>query len=124
MSSALILHLRSVSSYYNDVNTYITVRIMKKDINVTLGSRIKQLRKERGYTREAFAEKIDVSSRFLADLESGKVGVSISTLKQIALEMNVSSDFLIGITVSENYNPEKEGIIMKINKIPVSILIR
>lgn len=91
---------------------------MKKDINVTLGLRIKKLRKEAGYTREAFAEKIDVSSRFLADLEGGKVGVSISTLKQISLELNTSSDFLIGITDMESDDLERENILMKINKIP------
>lgn len=71
---------------------------MKKEINVTLGERIRTLRKKKGYTREFFAEKLSVSTRFLATVESGEAGVSISTLKNIALLLDTSSDYLIGIT--------------------------
>lgn len=42
-------------------------------INRELGEKIRTVRKARGYTREALAERIDVSSRFLAEIEAGKV---------------------------------------------------
>lgn len=91
---------------------------MQKEINQILGERVKLLRKKNGYTREEFAEKISVSSRFLADLESGKVGVSISTLKIIAQQLNTSSDYLIGITNLNEESLIKSSIIYKINNFP------
>lgn len=91
---------------------------MQKEINQILGERVKLLRKKNGYTREEFAEKISVSSRFLADLESGKVGVSISTLKIIAQQLNTSSDYLIGITNLNEESLIKASILYKINNFP------
>ena len=66
-------------------------------LNLILGERVKSLRLERNITREILAEKIDVSTRFLADVEAGKVGVSLSTLKNLCLALNTSADYLIGI---------------------------
>ncbi len=91
---------------------------MKKPINEILGERIKLLRKKQGYTREGFAEEIDVSTRFLADLEAGKVGVSISTLKAVACKLNVSSDYLLGITDHDILSLAREQAILKLNTIP------
>jgi transcriptional regulator with XRE-family HTH domain len=67
-----------------------------KDINITLGNNIKDIRKKISLTREKLAEKINVSPRFLADVESGKVGVSLSTLKNLCYALNVSADYLLG----------------------------
>lgn len=89
---------------------------MKKEINEVLGSRIKQVRKETGYTREFLAEKISVSTRFLADVETGNVGVSLATLKNIAVVLNVSADYLLGI-VDDSFNDERQTIVNKINRI-------
>ena len=90
---------------------------MKKEINVTLGERIRTLRKKKGYTREFFAEKLSVSTRFLATVESGEAGVSISTLKNIALLLDTSSDYLIGITNDMNEDFYRQSAIKKINSI-------
>lgn len=96
---------------------------MQKEINRILGERVKECRKSKGYTRENFSEIISVSTRFLADVESGKVGVSISTLKSIATALNVSSDFLIGISPEENKEELlRKAIIAKINMIDSSYL--
>lgn len=90
---------------------------MKKEINVILGTRIKERRKVKGYTRENFAEKLSVSTRFLADVESGQVGVSISTLKNISVILDTPTDYLIGITELDNKNICRQNAINKIEKI-------
>ena len=90
---------------------------MKKPINEILGERVKAQRKILGYTRESFAEEIEVSARFLADLEAGKVGVSISTLKTIALKLSVSSDYLIGLTDPDSMTLYREQAILKLSRI-------
>jgi transcriptional regulator with XRE-family HTH domain len=56
------------------------------------------MRKQHNITREKLAEKINVSPRFLAEVESGKVGVSLSTLKSLCYALNISSDYLLGIS--------------------------
>ncbi len=55
-------------------------------------------------TREKLAEKIDVSPRFLADVESGKVGVSLLTLKNLCIALSTSADYLLGLKSDENEN--------------------
>ena len=96
---------------------------MQKEINKILGERVKECRKAKGYTREAFSEIISVSTRFLADVESGKVGVSISTLKNIALALDVSTDYLVGISTTDNKeNMLRYRMISKINLIDSSYL--
>lgn len=66
-------------------------------INRELGEKIKAVRKARGYTQEALAEQIDVSSRFLADIEAGKVGASLITLKRVCQTLGISADYLLGL---------------------------
>lgn len=90
---------------------------MKKEINTILGDRIKEQRKLKGYTREALAEKLSVSTRFLADVESGQVGVSISTLKNISVILDTPTDYLIGITELNTENLLRQSAINKIKKI-------
>lgn len=68
-----------------------------KDVNVILGERIRLGRKANNLTREKLAELIDVSPRFLAEVESGKVGVSLQTLKNISIALSASTDYLLGL---------------------------
>ncbi|MBR6400020.1 MAG: helix-turn-helix domain-containing protein [Firmicutes bacterium] len=76
-----------------------------KEINIILGQKIRETRRTKGITREQLAESIQVSPRFLADVEAGKTGVSLSTLKNLCSVLDVSSDHLLGISV-----PEKKEI--------------
>lgn len=89
----------------------------KKEINIILGERVKACRKKQRLTREQLAEKIDVSTRFLADVEGGVVGVSLSTLKQLCESLSVSADYLIGNSNEES--KEYSIAINKLQKIPV-----
>ncbi len=68
---------------------------MKKDINIEVGARIKEKRKDMKYTREALAELIDISPQFLAQIESGKKGMSFTTLSKLSQVLGVSCDYLI-----------------------------
>lgn len=66
------------------------------DVKVTVGERTRLRRNAIGLTRERLAELIGVSPRFLADVESGKVGVSLATLKRMSTALECTADFLIG----------------------------
>lgn len=68
---------------------------MKKELNIEMGARIKDKRRSLKYTREMLAEMIEISPQFLANIESGKKGMSFETLKKLCQSLGVSSDYII-----------------------------
>ena len=92
-------------------------------INAVLGERVRALRIEKRITREALAERIDVSARFLADVETGKVGVSLTTLKKLCLTLNTCADHLLGISELSDKELLLTEIDSKVKKIDRKYLI-
>lgn len=45
-----------------------------------------------GYTREQFAEKLEVSVSYLAELERGRTGISVKTLVKVCQVLGLSAD--------------------------------
>ena len=58
-------------------------------------ARIRKAREDAGYTREQFAELLDVSNSYLAEVERGRTGVSLKTLTAICNLLGLSADYLI-----------------------------
>ena len=61
----------------------------------SIGERIQQLRKMNGYTREQFSEKINISPKFLYEIEKGQKGFSVAVLFRIAKEFSVTCDYIV-----------------------------
>ncbi len=59
------------------------------DIKKKLGDRIKFLRKQKNFTQEFFAEKINIEPQSLSNIERGKFAPSIETLQKIATALCV-----------------------------------
>lgn len=62
--------------------------------SLDIGLRIRALREANGYTREAFATRINISTKFLYEVESGKKGFSAETLYKISRALSTSSDYI------------------------------
>ena len=60
-----------------------------------VGDRIKKCRETQGYTREKFAELIDVTPRFVYDVEMGNKGMSMGTLIKVGSVLNVPVDYIL-----------------------------
>ncbi len=58
-------------------------------------TRIRQAREELGYTREKFAEKLDVSVSYLAELERGRTGISVKMLIKVCNVLGLSADYVL-----------------------------
>lgn len=58
-------------------------------------TRIRQARENMGYTREKFAEKLDVSVSYLAELERGRTGISVKMLIKICNVLGLSADYVL-----------------------------
>lgn len=75
---------------------------MRKDFEEnenTIGYRISELRKDRGWSQKELAEKIHVASSQISRLESGATeNVSTEILISAAKLFHVSADYLLGLT--------------------------
>ncbi len=57
--------------------------------------RIRKAREDLGYTREKFAEKLDVSVSYLAELERGRTGISVKMLIKVCKVLGLSADYVL-----------------------------
>ena len=57
--------------------------------------RIRKAREELGYTREKFAELLDVSVSYMAEVERGRTGISVKMLVKICHVLGLSADYLL-----------------------------
>ena len=87
---------------------------MRYELYTGIGKRIRDQREKRGLSRENLAERIDVSSRFLADIELGTKGMSLQTLMQLSKVLHVSTDFIL---FGDPDTPSSENIISIISEI-------
>mgnify|MGYP002509561513 CR=1 FL=1 len=60
-----------------------------------IGKRIRAQREFMGYTREQFAELLDVTPKFCSDIELGVKGMSVPTLCKIAQTLRLSTDYIL-----------------------------
>ena len=58
-------------------------------------ARIRKAREDAGYTREQFAELLDVSVSYLAEVERGRTNVSVKTLIKICKLLGLSADYVL-----------------------------
>lgn len=59
------------------------------------GERIKDLRKEMGWTQEVLADKVGVSREFMGKIEKGHHGASVDLLVTLCDCFNTTLDYLV-----------------------------
>lgn len=68
---------------------------------MTLGEKIQKLRKQRGLSQEAFAEKVTVTRQTISKWELGQSLPDLDFIAQLSDIFNVSSDYLIKDEMTE-----------------------
>lgn len=68
--------------------------IKKKDILKVIGTKIQQARREKGYTQEYVAEKIEKSVDILRSIENGRSVGSVETLLNICNLLGITLDYV------------------------------
>lgn len=58
--------------------------------NTEFGKRLKELRKSRGYTQQALAEKAEIDEKHLSRVENGKYFPSFATLNKLLTALDVT----------------------------------
>lgn len=82
------------------------------DFLKNLGSRIKILRVAQGLSQAQLADSINMSPRYLSEVEAGKRNISIYFLKLLAERLSISLSDLLNFTNKE----ERETILKELNK--------
>ncbi len=63
-----------------------------------MNERLRELRNERGFSQKQIAELIGVSTRAYSHYEQGDREPPIDILKKLCILLEVTSDYLIGLT--------------------------
>ena len=67
-----------------------------RELNMNeIGLRIKKRRSELFMTQQQLAEKLDVSVKFVVDIEHGLKGMSLSTLNKLSFILETSTDSIL-----------------------------
>ena len=69
--------------------------MVKDELNITVGARIRTIRENMGYTRERFSDLCDISDSFLSDVERGNKSLTTKTLYKICSSTNASADYIL-----------------------------
>lgn len=94
----------------------------------SLGEKIKSARIEKKLTLEKLSEKLCISRNFLWEIEAGRKAPAIQTLYNIGKELNLSIDYLFGLSGSIKWLNDEEqninNIINKLNKEEINLLYK
>lgn len=80
-------------------------------------SRLKDLRKERGYTQLHMQHLTGIDQSDYSKIENGKRYYTFEQCKRIAIALNTSMDYLAGITDTKNPYPRNNSFDNKKSKL-------
>lgn len=69
---------------------------------ILLGNRIREYRKERGFSQEILAEKSGVSTNTISRIEGGQMAMSVGILQKIVKALGVDANTLLGVSTEVN----------------------
>ncbi len=62
----------------------------ENDVRRVLGQRLRELRKKKGMSQEAFAFECDLDKSYIASIEQGRRNVSVVNIEKIARALDLS----------------------------------
>jgi len=68
----------------------------------SIGSRLSQIRKEKGYTQIELAKKTGLTQALISSYERGRLRLSAETVIRFAKALGVSTDDILGFTKGSN----------------------
>nr|DAM13491.1 MAG TPA: helix-turn-helix domain protein [Caudoviricetes sp.] len=82
---------------------------------MNVGKTIQSLREEKNMTQKELADKINISYSVMNRIESGERPARDEEIKKIAKALDVSSDYLLGITGAKDSSDEKSKLPLEFN---------
>jgi len=79
--------------------------------NKAVGRRLRLRRDALGITRDKLAEAIDVTPKFVQDIEHGNKGMSTETLARLSEVLGLTTDYILkGIVDEEGQDIERQAV--------------
>lgn len=75
---------------------------------MNLGSAIKSLRKQKGYSQKAFAEKCELSVNALCAIETNASFPQKATIKRVCEELDIPTSYLLLFSIDDEDVPEEK----------------
>ena len=69
--------------------------MVPRSVKSRFGSRLRQLREERGYSQEELAERAGLSARYIGAIERADVSASVTVLGQVAEALEAEAAELV-----------------------------
>lgn len=89
---------------------------------VSFGERLREIRKEKGLTQEAFAQLLGTSKQVLSRYETGQRSPKISQVQEYAQKLGVSTEYLMEETAEEGtFNSFYDGSGLPFHKIFIDV---
>lgn len=88
---------------------------------VSLGTRIRELRQERGLTQEQLGEKLLMRKSTISDYENDVIDIKISVLREIAVALHVYPDYFLK---GDDLNPKIRDAVFALSSITDERLIQ
>jgi len=95
------------------MSNYVTLIMQDSEIRKAVGGRIKQLRKQRGWTQKELAKYLEGSYQQLNKYESGIHAPPLDKLAQLADALNTTIDYLITGQVSDETPLHNKRLLQK-----------
>lgn len=102
-------------NYFSETNRITEEMRMMNDFYEKAGLRIRELRESKRYTREKFSELVDISPKFLYEIETGQKGFSADTLHRIASGLSVTSEYILSGSKPHVVSEEVKNILSQFN---------
>jgi transcriptional regulator with XRE-family HTH domain len=61
-----------------------------EDIRIRFGARVRQLRNDRGWSQEAFADRAGLHRTYIGSIERGEQNISLENIEKLAATLGVS----------------------------------
>jgi transcriptional regulator with XRE-family HTH domain len=77
--------------------------------NKVIGKRIKELRLQKKLTQEELANRLDLTEKYISNIETGTASCGFPKMVQLANILNCSLDYLLGENLKYNGRKEKNN---------------
>mgnify|MGYP003301747508 CR=1 FL=1 len=79
----------------------------KKDINVEIGARLREIRDNLHKSQADMAEALEITDDHYRKIEAGQVGLTLEKIKILFEKLHIDSTYLITGTKQEDFDLEK-----------------
>lgn len=90
--------------------------MLKRSLRNIIKTNIKYYRIKKNLTQEDLAEKVNLTSKYISDLERGVFNVSLEKLEQIANVLNIEAYLLLKDNFKNEVIPPKVDMVTKTRK--------